>query len=90
MDHVTYDDEGTPIFREVPGRSEIGNRGRGGGGSETGSGRWDWPGDLADIFEIDGHSYDVVFTQNKISWCSVTGSDKGWFCYYAIDYYTRV
>ena len=32
---------------------------------------------LFGIFEIDNHSYDVILSETKLSWTSVTGKDKG-------------
>lgn len=32
--------------------------------------------DLSAIFEIEGHSYDVVLTDTSITWSNVAGSDK--------------
>ena len=34
-------------------------------------------GDITAIFQIDGHSYDVVLSEEKISYSSVTGANKG-------------
>ena len=90
MDEVDFTDEGIPVFhvRNQSASSSIMSVGqrkaslvsrespvRGSPSPAT-----DWAGNLVGIFQVDSKSYDVILSEETISWTPLTGT--GVFLYY--------